>query len=184
MFKEPVFPAKIDSESMIENLMKIEGLDSIIPEDHLEFFKSVIYKKITEHVPKILSQKNWAGELSEEDLNHVHIFIQGEYGNIKDVEKIREKIDDISYLYHSKELKGDATNRNIFIDNHGRFEALDDDHDGESLGTEGREIVAVFFSDSFEKMKEWIEENKGYLDKKSIAKVGDLFFASSSRNYR
>ena len=160
-----------------------ENLKGIIPPEHLELYIKKIFPKIVSHLAEIqkrLGKKEY--DVDPKNLYHVHLYFDKEFDDPIVGTKLVKRENDITYLYHAKELMKDKTKRNIFIDNKGRFEARDGDGDASIL--EGREIVAIYFADSLEEFEGLLNERKSFFDKNSLSRLGDIYFAVSNLNYQ
>lgn len=171
------------------NKLNLAGLKTMIPADHLVFYKTRIYPTIATHVTRIMAQADWAKTLSFTDLYHVHLYYDRDYRNPL-VQSITTREKELTYLYHSKELSNDHTRRNIFIDHNGRFEALDDEVLREDNAIQrrafhvgGRELTIIYFADSLPRLNKIIEHCQSVLDRESFAQVGGLYFLTSYYDY-
>lgn len=179
--KSAISADKIKNSEKSPQVKNIEDLKALIPAEHLEIYKNKIFPKIFNHLKDIhekLGKEEY--DIDLKNLYHAHLYFKGEIDNPRAGRKLIERENDITYLYHAKELMKDETKRNIFIDNKGRFET----YDGDKGHLEGREIAAVYFADSLEEFEKIINYRKDFIDRNSLSQHKNIYFAVSNMNYR
>ena len=170
-----------DAQDQSLKIKGAENLKAIIPPEHLETYIKKIFPKIVSHLAEIhkkLGKKEY--DIDSTNLYHVHLYFKDEFDDPKAANKLTKRENDITYLYHAKELMRDTTKRNIIIDNKGRFETID----GDGVHPEGREIVQIDFADSLEEFERLVDDGKNYFDKNSLFRLGGIYFAIANTNYK
>ncbi len=93
--------------------------------EELLWLREDIYPRLAKDIPRIL-EKEWAYDVSTQDLYHVHVYVEGTYAQ-PPITNVRGRLKKhVGFLYHSKERLNIHEKRNIFIGPGERFEALDD----------------------------------------------------------